>query len=191
MILLGVGATFFYTGLLLERCMESNPCMRSYPDIGALAFGTKGRAVVSIFVYVELYLVAVEFLILEGDNLDKLFRRHGLQIGGVKIEGNHLFMMVTAGLILPTTWLKDLESLAYVSFGGVLASVVLVLCVAWAAAVDGVGFSQREDVLLKLHGLPTTISLFAFCYCAHPVFPTLRTSMRDPTQFSKVIKLLL
>ncbi|KAL1104298.1 hypothetical protein V6Z11_D04G057300 [Gossypium hirsutum] len=33
----------------------------------------------------------------------------------------------------------------------------------------------------------TAISLYAFCYCAHPVFPTLYTSMKKKHQFSNVL----
>lgn len=180
-----VAAVCWYTGLLLKRCMDANPSVRTYPDIGWLAFGFKGKIMVSVFVYMELYLVAVEFLILEGDNLQKLFPSSGFKFGSVSVEGKQMYMVLAAVLILPTTCLKSLGLLAYVSFGGVLASVVLVLCVAWVGAVDGVGFNQRDE-LLKLQGLPTTLSLFLFCYCGHAVFPMLCNSMNNKTQFPKV-----
>ncbi|XP_023512552.1 amino acid transporter AVT1I-like [Cucurbita pepo subsp. pepo] len=181
-----VAAVCWYTGLLLKRCMDANPSVRTYPDIGWLAFGFKGKIMVSVFVYMELYLVAVEFLILEGDNLQKLFPSSGFKFGSVSVEGKQMYMVLAAVLILPTTCLKSLGLLAYVSFGGVLASVVLVLCVAWVGAVDGVGFNQRDE-LLKLQGLPTTLSLFLFCYCGHAVFPMLCNSMNNKTQFPKVL----
>ncbi|KAG7032216.1 Amino acid transporter AVT1J, partial [Cucurbita argyrosperma subsp. argyrosperma] len=181
-----VAAVCWYTGLLLKRCMDANPSVRTYPDIGWLAFGFKGKIMVSVFVYMELYLVAVEFLILEGDNLQKLFPSSGFKVGSVSVEGKQMYMVLAAVFILPTTWLKSLGLLAYVSFGGVLASVVLVLCVAWVGAVDGVGFNQRDE-LLKLQGLPTTLSLFLFCYCGHAVFPMLSNSMNNKTQFPKVL----
>ncbi|KAJ4950869.1 hypothetical protein NE237_027701 [Protea cynaroides] len=55
-----------------------------------------------------------------------------------------------------------------------------------ALSVDSVGFHQRGR-LLNWAGLPTAISLYALCYCSHPVFPTLCTSMKDRSQFSKVL----
>jgi hypothetical protein len=42
---------------------------RSYPDIGELAFGKCGRAVVGIMLYAELFCVLVLFVILLGTNL--------------------------------------------------------------------------------------------------------------------------
>ncbi|KAJ7943473.1 putative Amino acid transporter [Quillaja saponaria] len=177
----------WYTGLLLQRCMNEHLQVKTYPDIGELAFGCKGRAVVSILMYLELYLVAVEFLILEGDNLEKLFPNMGFKFAGFRIEGKQGFILLTALIILPTTWLRSLGILAYVSVGGVLASVFLVCCILWAGAVDGVGFHGRDQLLLNWEGLPTAMSLFAFCYCGHAVFPTLCNSMKDRSQFSKVL----
>ncbi|XP_059447675.1 amino acid transporter AVT1I-like [Corylus avellana] len=185
-LLLLVAILCWYTGLLLQRCMDTNPVIKSYPDIGEVAFGYKGRAMISIFMYLELYLVAVEFLILEGDNLEKLFPNMAFKIAGLKVAGKKGFVLLTALVILPTTWLKSLGVLAYFSAGGVSASVVVAGCVFWAGAVDGVGFHEG-DMLLNLGGLPTAISLFAFCYCGHAVFPTLRNSMKDRSQFSKVL----
>ncbi|KAK2639826.1 hypothetical protein Ddye_027621 [Dipteronia dyeriana] len=97
--------------------MDAHPLIKSYPDIGELAFGYKGRALVSILMYLELYLVAMEFLILE---------------------------------------------------------------------VDAVGFHTR-GWLLNWGGMPTAISLIAFGYCGHAVLPTLYNSMKDRSQFSKVL----
>ncbi|KAL5553757.1 hypothetical protein UlMin_041158 [Ulmus minor] len=185
-LLFMVAIMCWYTGLLLQRCMDSNPRIKTYPDIGEAAFGNKGKTMISICMYIELYLVAVEFLILGGDNLDKLFPNTSFGLAGLKIKGHRCFMMLTALVILPTTWLRSLGMLAYVSAGGVLSSIVVVGCVFWAGAFDGVGFHEG-DHLLKLGGLPTAISLFVFCYGGHPVFPTLCNSMKDRSQFPKVL----
>ncbi|KAG5223042.1 vacuolar amino acid transporter [Salix suchowensis] len=56
--------------------------LRTYPDIGERAFGRKGRLLVSVVMYAELYLVAAGFLILEGDNLQSLFPNMGLKWQG-------------------------------------------------------------------------------------------------------------
>lgn len=178
-----------YTGQLLQRCMGASPAVRGYPDIGALAFGRKGRFAVSAFMYAELYLVAIGFLILEGDNLDKLFPGTSLRLGNglLVVSGKPLFIVLVSVAILPTTWLRNLGVLAYVSASGVLASAVLVLCVLWAAVVDGVGFQGKGTSLLNVRGLPTALGLYTFCYCGHAIFPTLCNSMKEKDKFSKVL----
>ncbi|KAI9126154.1 hypothetical protein K1719_002575 [Acacia pycnantha] len=185
-LLLLVAILCWYTGMLLHKCMDERPFIKSYPDIGEEAFGYKGRAIVSIFMYLELYLVATGFLILEGDNLEKLFPNMSFKVCGLRIAGKQGFVLLTALVILPTTWLRDLGVLAYVSVGGVLASIILVGCVMWVGAFGGVGFHERGK-MVNWGGLTTSVGLFTFCYCGHAVFPTIRSSMKDTRQFPKVL----
>jgi vesicular inhibitory amino acid transporter len=193
-LLLVVAAACCCTGLLLQRCMAASPAAaaaRGYPEIGDLAFGRGGRLAASAFLYAELYLVAIGFLILEGDNLDKLFPGTSLSLalGGGRplvVSGKQLFVVLVALVILPTTWLRSLGVLAYVSASGVLASAVVVICVLWAAvADDGVGF-RGQGRMLNVSGLPTALGLYTFCYCGHAIFPTLCNSMKEKRKFSKV-----
>ncbi|KAF7809119.1 amino acid transporter AVT1I-like [Senna tora] len=186
-LLLFVAILCWYTGLLLQKCIEKHPLIKTYPDIGEVAFGYKGRAIVSLFMYLELYLVATEFLILEGDNLEKLFPEMKFRIGGLRIGTKQGFVLITALVILPTTWLRSLKALAYVSVGGVVASVILVGCVVWVGVMDGVGFHERGEFVSDWGNLATSISLFVFCFNGHALLPTLCTSMRDQTQFPKVL----
>ncbi|XP_047321067.1 amino acid transporter AVT1I-like [Impatiens glandulifera] len=181
-LLFMVAIICFYTALLLRRCMDANPLTNTYPDVGELAFGKKGRTIVSMFMYLELFLVAVEFLILQGDNLDKLFPGVSFIFAGKK-----LFVLLTALIIWPTLCLTNLGLLAYVSVGGVFASFIMVGSVFWSgAAADGVGFEEKGELWIW-SSLPTAISLYTFCYCGHAVFPTLNNSMKDKIHFPKVL----
>ncbi|WMV31425.1 hypothetical protein MTR67_024810 [Solanum verrucosum] len=166
--------------------MSVSPSINPYPDIGEFAFGNKGRILISIFLYLELYFVAIEFLILEGDNLQKLFPNAKIHFGCVKIVGREVFVLLDAIVILPTTWLKSLGLLVYVSIGGVLASIVLVFLIFWVGAIDGIGFEEK-GVIWRWDGLISAISMYTFCYCGHAVFPTICNSMKDRSQFPKLI----
>lgn len=176
--------------------MDASPAVWGYPDIGALAFGRGGRLAASAFLYAELYLVAIGFLILEGDNLDKLFPGTSLSLGLglglgdggaalVVLSRKQVFAVLVALVILPTMWLRSLGVLAYVSASGVLASAVVVVCVLWTAVADGVGFRAR-GTMLNVSGLPTALGLYTFYYCGHAIFPTLCNSMKEKKMFSRV-----
>ncbi|KAB8082110.1 hypothetical protein EE612_003876 [Oryza sativa] len=181
-----VGAICFYTGKLIYRCMRADRCVRSYPDIGYLAFGRYGRTAIGLIMYVELYLVAISFLILEGDNLDKLLPGTVVKILGYQLHGKQLFMLVAAAVILPTTWLKNLSMLAYVSAVGLVSSVALTVSLVWAGAADK-GFHIAGSSILNLSGLPTALSLYFVCFAGHGVFPTVYSSMRARKDFPKVL----
>ncbi|KAI3726101.1 hypothetical protein L1987_65898 [Smallanthus sonchifolius] len=181
-----IASSTFYTGLLIKRCMDLDPTIRSYPDIGDRAFGKTGGTIVSITVNIELYMVATGFLILEGDNMSNLFPDMDFYIFGAHIAAKTGFVILVAIIILPTSWLNSLSILSYISASGVLATVIILSSIFWAGAFDGIGFEEKGK-FVNWNGIPSAISLYAFCYCAHPVFPTLYTSMKNQHQFSKVL----
>ncbi|XP_042064227.1 amino acid transporter AVT1J-like [Salvia splendens] len=182
LLFLIAGCTF-YTSLLIKRCMDLDTNIQSYPDIGERAFGSYGRMFVAVTANVELYLVATGFVILEGDNLQNLFPAVGV---GDFVTGKQAFVLIIGLIVLPTVWLDNMVVLSYISATGVVASFMLIASVLWCAVFDGIGF-QEQVTLFQSRGIPTAISLYAFCYCAHPVFPTMYTSMRNQKQFSKVL----
>lgn len=187
-----VGAVCYYTGELIARCMRTGgggDAVRSYPDIGQLAFGRPGRKAIGAVMYAELYLVAISFLILEGDNLDKLLPGTAVGLpGDYVLRGKQLFTLVAAVVILPTTWLRDLSVLAYVSAAGFVASVALTASLVWAGVAEH-GFHAAKDAnVFSLAGLPTSLSLYFVCFAGHGVFPTVYTSMRNNNDFTKVYK---
>ncbi|KAK9058337.1 hypothetical protein SSX86_023178 [Deinandra increscens subsp. villosa] len=188
LLLLTIAISTFFTGLLIKRCMDIDPTIRTYPDIGDRAFGKTGRIIVLLTTNLELYLVATSFLILEGDNLSNLFPQVHFDIFGIHISSKKSFVIMVAAIILPTTWFNDMKILSYISVIGVLASFVILGSILWVGKFDGVGFHEKGKVI-NWNGMPSALCLYAFCYGAHPVFPTLYTSMKNKHQFSKVLLL--
>uniref|UniRef100_A0A1J3HKX4 Vacuolar amino acid transporter 1 n=2 Tax=Noccaea caerulescens TaxID=107243 RepID=A0A1J3HKX4_NOCCA len=185
-ILFAFGILCFYTGLLLRYCLDSHPDLQTYPDIGHAAFGTTGRILVSIILYLELYAMSVEYIILESDNLSSMFPNAALSIGGFHLDAPHFFALLTTLAVLPTVWLRDLSILSYISAGGVIASVLVVLCLFWIGLVDEVGIHSK-GIPLNLATLPVSVGLYGYCYSGHGVFPNIYTSMAKPSQFPAVL----
>ncbi|VVA12207.1 PREDICTED: vacuolar amino acid transporter 1 [Prunus dulcis] len=185
-ILLIFAVLSFYTGLLLRRCLDSQPGLETYPDIGQAAFGTGGRIAISIILYVELYACCIEYIILESDNLSSLFPNAHLSLGGYMLDSRILFAILTTLAVLPTVWLRDLSVLSYISAGGVIASIVVVLCLFWVGLVDGVGF-ENKGTPLNLSTLPVAMGLYGYCYSGHAVFPNIYTSLAKPNQYPAIL----
>ncbi|KAM5570827.1 amino acid transporter AVT1I-like [Rosa sericea] len=187
-LLLVMAITTCYTGILLTKCLNTNRSVKTYSDVAFLAFGRKGRIFVSIFLYLEVYLVPTGLLIMEADNLVKLFPHLGVKrvnFGGLHVAGKPLFTMLVGLIILPSMWLKDLRLLSYISLCGILSTIVIISAIVWVG-IDEVGFSAAGEIF-DWKGLPTALSLYAFCYGAHPVFPVLYSSMKQKNHFFKVL----
>ncbi|CAI0409880.1 unnamed protein product [Linum tenue] len=179
----------FYTGLLLRYCLDTHPGLQTYPDIGQAAFGTTGRIAFAVILYVELYACCVEYIILESDNLSALFPNAHLSLGGVvevELDPHHLFAFLTTLAVLPTVWLRDLSILSYISAGGVVASIVVVVCLLWSGVVDEVNIHSSGRAV-NWGTLPVAIGLYGYCYQGHAVFPNIYSSMARPNQYPALL----
>ena len=74
---------------------------------------------IALFMYLELFLVVVEFLILEGDNLEKLFLNMAFKVVGLKVGRKQEFLILAILVILPITWLRSFGAASlYLSWWG-------------------------------------------------------------------------
>ncbi|MCO5590509.1 hypothetical protein L7F22_044479 [Adiantum nelumboides] len=187
-----------YTSHLLRRCMDNRPIgvLASYPDIGQLALGKMGRTIVSIVLYAELYVnsstnsaYGVEFLILEGDNLSKLFPNYRLTMAGMDINSHAIFAIYATMVILPTVWLENLNWLSVLSFMGVLTTSLVMVLVVWVGAVDGVGFTKTTSIV-NWRDLPLAVGVYCFCYSGHVVCPNIYYSMKDKSRYTLVLLII-
>ncbi|CAI5506361.1 unnamed protein product [Closterium sp. Naga37s-1] len=111
--------------------------------------------------------------------------------GNLCLEPKQFYVILSALLVLPTVWLRDLSLLAYISAGGVLASLLLVFGVGWLKEVDHIGdipggISSTTE-WFKPMGLPAAAGLFGFCFSGHAVVPNIYRSMKKPDHFTPVM----
>ncbi|GAY47913.1 hypothetical protein CUMW_107980 [Citrus unshiu] len=172
------GIIAFYTGILLQECLDSAPGLTTYPDVGQAAFGITGRLIVAA--------ASIEYLIMMSDNLASLFPHTSMNFGGLHLDCHKIFSITATLVVLPTVWLRDLTLLSYISVGGVITTGVVVLCLLWIGVVDAVGF-HPYGTALDLSNLPVTIGLYGFAYAGHSVFPNIYSSMQEPKKFPFVL----
>ncbi|KAH9326979.1 hypothetical protein KI387_007157 [Taxus chinensis] len=186
-ILFALAIICSYTAFALAGCLECDPKVLNYQDIGNQAFGIKGRVIVSTFLYVEIIFIAIGYTISLGDNIAAIFVDTQLNISSWLHLTTPRFLTIIAVLvILPTLWLRDLSVISFLSFGGVVTSLLLMLALTWTGIFGEVGFRQ-EVPLINMERISVSTGLYAFCYAGHVVFPTIYRSMKDPSKFGRVI----
>ncbi|XP_028759617.1 amino acid transporter AVT1H [Neltuma alba] len=187
--LIGLAITCAYSCLLLGKCMDKNPKLRSYADIGEEAFGRKGRMVASTLIYTEIFMALVSYTISLHDNLFTVFMgSHYLKhLRLPKLLSPSQLLTVLAVLIaMPSLWLRDLSSISFLSSAGVLMSLIIFSSVVATPIFGGVKVNHRIPVL-QIHNVPSASGLFIYSFGGHVVFPDLYKSMKDPSKFTKVI----
>ncbi|KAF5471642.1 hypothetical protein F2P56_008418 [Juglans regia] len=185
-ILVMMGLLSCYTAFLLKRCLESSPELQTYPDIGEAAFGLAGRFGIAIVLYIELYASCVEYIIMMSDNLASLYPDTQIRFAGTYLGSRQVFSITATLIVLPTVWLRNLSLLSYLSGGGVVASILVALCLLWVGVVDQVGFHPCGTAL-DLANISVSIGIFGYSFSGHPVFPNIYTSMKEPSQFPSVL----
>ncbi|XP_026459434.1 amino acid transporter AVT1H-like [Papaver somniferum] len=183
-LLIGFGILCAYTSHLLAECLKNNAKLRNYLDIAQFSFGKKGRVMVSIFMYMEIFMSLVSFTISLHNNLGQVFL--GAKLLNLSwINTAQALTVIAIILVLPTVWLRDLSKISFLSVAGILMSLVIFVTIGCTAAFGGIKTNQSIPVL-QLNKIPAVSGLYIYSFAAHVLFPDIYKSMRDPSQFSKV-----
>ncbi|KAL9232707.1 hypothetical protein vseg_007784 [Gypsophila vaccaria] len=182
-LLVGLGVICAYSACLLGKCLEKNPDLRSYTDIGQRAFGTKGKLIAATFIYIEIFMGLVSYTISLHDNLNMV--AIGIPFEVPILDKSKLLTVIAVLVTLPSLWLRNLNSIAFLSTGGIIMSMVIFITIA-STAIFGIVKANHSIPILHLNKIPQVSGLYIFSYAGHIVFPDIYKSMKDPARYTKV-----
>ncbi|CCH60811.1 hypothetical protein TBLA_0D03110 [Henningerozyma blattae CBS 6284] len=173
----------FCTAELLSRCLDTDPNLLSYADLGYAAFGAKGRALVSVIFTLDLLCVGVSLIILFGDSLNALIPSYSSDF--FKIMS---FFIVTPGVFIPLSILSNISLLGIISTIGTV--FLIFVCGIFKKDQPGSLLNPMPTNLwpLSFKELCLSIGLLSACWGGHAVFPNLKTDMRHPYKFKSCLK---
>lgn len=181
LLLLACGT--FCTAELLSRCLDTDPTMMSYADLGYAAFGRKGRALISCLFTLDLLGSGVSLIILFGDSLNALFPSHSSNF--FKVLG---FFAVTPAIFIPLSILSNISFLGIMCTMGTV--ILIIVCGLLKQESPGSLLQPMQTHLWpeNLMGFCLSIGLLSACWGGHAVFPNLKSDMRHPEKFKDCLK---
>uniref|UniRef100_A0A0E0MET8 Amino acid transporter transmembrane domain-containing protein n=1 Tax=Oryza punctata TaxID=4537 RepID=A0A0E0MET8_ORYPU len=187
-LLVGLGVMCAYTAHLIGKCLDDDTSSKTYQDIGERAFGGKGRVLASAFIYLEIFFALVSYTISLSDNLPLVFSGAvgHIHLPWVRLTATQLLTVAAVLVALPSLWLRDLSTISFLSFAGIVMSLLIFGTVVCAAAFGGVGLGGGYIPALRLERIPAVSGLYMFSYAGHIVFPNIHAAMKDPSAFTRV-----
>ncbi|QPG73956.1 hypothetical protein FOA43_001271 [Brettanomyces nanus] len=173
----------FWTANLLSACMDTDPTLCTYADLGYKAFGPKARLYISILFSVELLGVGVSLIVLFADSLNVLFP----EISTVQ------FKIIGFCILTPLSFLS-LHVLSGISLLGIISTVSLVII------ITAIGWAKPSSPGSLIDPMPTYImppSWMDLCisygiilgpFGSHSLFPALKSDLATPSDFKRCLK---
>eukprot|EP01135_Chromosphaera_perkinsii_P001527 Nk52_evm7s206 gene=Nk52_evmTU7s206 len=179
-IFLFVGAYFaghagFRLGYMLDHGKESGP-ITSYSELGYHCWGRAGRYLANFCVYGTCMGAAILYMILASQMIESVI--------GEGIMSQVCWSLINCALLVPFIYLKDFNTVAYVSAVGIVGSAVTVLIVIVLLFVD-LGEGKTSDVnhtafKSDMEEIANSFNTIVFSFGGAAVFPELHRVMKNP-----------
>ena len=178
----------WYMGTILIECLYDEDgkgrkirARSGYKDVGDALLPKYGGYVLSVIVQMELFFVSVSYLILFGSVM-----HHALP----SVPITELMWISIAGvLVLPTTFLKSLSQIAWLSVISMFALVVVVVAVLWNGAEHAYEWNLENVLFWDSEGTVISLSVILYSYEAIFIVPCVEESMAEKAKFSSALSL--
>ncbi|KAL9976034.1 hypothetical protein ACROYT_G013265 [Oculina patagonica] len=178
----------WYTGKIFIDCLyddENKPkrirARSTIKDVGDILSPKYGGYIISGCVQIDVFLLSVSYLVLCGSLM-----HHALPT----VPITQLQWTCIAGvLVLPTTFLKSLSQIAWLSTISVFALVVAAVAVIWYGAEHTHEWDLGTILFWDTEGAFVSLSIILYSYASLPILPHVEVSMAKKTKFNTALAL--
>ncbi|PWA87798.1 vacuolar amino acid transporter 1 [Artemisia annua] len=165
-----------FTADIIPLCFEDVSATRTYLDLGSLAFGAPGRAIVLAFLCVFSYATCIDCVMINREHFMVLWP-----------EANTLLTIVS--IVIPAIFVCFCSLNEYRPLWngiGVFLSVIVVIILVFLGALD-VGFQVKETSLFHSSTSHLSIGFFSFCLCGHSFLPSVYSRVRNRRKYRRIL----
>lgn len=173
----------YWTATLLSECMDTDPSICTYADIGYKAYGPKARLFVSLLFTVELLGVGVSLIVLFADSLNALFP----EISSVQFKWIAFFILTPFSFF-------PLRILSHISLIGIISTISLVFLIFFCGIIKHTAPGSLIDPAPTNYWPATFLNLCVSYgiilgpFGSHSLFPALRADLITPENFESCLK---
>ena len=178
----------WYTGKVLIECFydtdEKQRRVRArstFKELGEVLSLRCGGYVVTAFVQLDLYLAPVSYLILCGSLMS-----HALPSVPLSVIA---WTCIAGVAVFPTTFLKSLSDIAWLSVVSVVALISVLISVFWYGAKHMNEWDLDTILFWDSEGVSIGLSILMYGYGALPILPSVEESMREKHRFTLALAL--
>lgn len=174
----------YWTATLLSDCMDTDPTLYTYADLGHKSFGAKGRLFISLLFTIELCGVGVSLFVLFADSLHAIFPEISL----------NTFKWIGFCVLTPFSFL-NLKVLSSISLFGIISTISLVFLIFFCGLYKQTSPGSLIDPVYTNFYPPTMLQLFMSYgiilgpFGSHSLFPALKADLATPKKFNKCLQI--
>ncbi|KAI3834138.1 hypothetical protein MKW98_018188 [Papaver atlanticum] len=185
-ILCGLFMLGAYTSHLLGLCLATDVRLKSYADIGHVAFGRKGRYISLFFVNMESFMALVSFTISMTDHLTRVLDGYrNFHISFFSLSTAQSLTVIAIIVSIPSVWLRNLNSISFISTLGILLSFLICGVLICTCFFGGI-IANKPIQVFRINNIFSVSGLYIFNIASHMAIPDVYKSMVDPTAFSTI-----
>ncbi|KAK9721372.1 hypothetical protein K7432_003479 [Basidiobolus ranarum] len=174
----------YYSGILLIKCLYvDGKRLNNFSEVGQVAFGNSGRALVNFFTGSMLFGSSALFFILASINLRQLFQE---ALPSWKVT--HWIVICTVMIWPPFVFMKTLKEVAILSFFGAFATVIMVFIVVVTGFMDLPNYLDSTHEYMNLFAFPSVLASVGFSFGGNSVFPHVEHGMTNRKDWPKVLR---
>ena len=178
----------WYTGNVLIECLydtdEKQRKVRvrsTFKELGEILLPKYGGYIITAFVQLDVFLASVSYLILCGSLMS-----HSLPSVPLTVFA---WTCIAGVMALPTTFLKSLTEIAWLSAVSIVALTSVLISVLWYGA-EHMDERNLDTILFwDSEGVSIALPILIYSYASHPILPLVEGSMREKHKFSRALAL--
>ncbi|RIA81204.1 transmembrane amino acid transporter protein [Glomus cerebriforme] len=177
-----------YSNIKLIECLyhDDNKSRRiSISQVAYDAFGNIGLGFVSFFFNSLSIGCPILYLILSGENFERLFS----DIFNISLGMKNWIIICASLMCVPFVRFKTMKEASWLSIFGTISTVMVVFVVFITSIIELPNNRDRHHKLINPRHIPIALATVFFSYGGNIVYPHIEASMKHPKAWPKVFSL--